>query len=114
MKTPPLGYTTPVKLVRVIDGDTIKVRLEKEFIVRLKDFNAPEIRKPASDEEIAKGKECKNLLNSLLPYELILFIPISKDNDIGDVFSIGSRVIGDIFVDNINIVEILKDFGFGK
>lgn len=112
MNQPPLGYTTNVELIEVIDGDTIKVKIEKELTVRLKDFNAPEIRKPASKEEIAKGIEYKEFLINLLKNKnIVLFVPSDGSDIISHLFSIGSRVVGSIFIEGKNVVEILREKG---
>lgn len=59
-------------LVRVIDGDTARFRIDLGFNVfieetmRLLDIDTPEIRRPATDREIAKGKEASLHLEKLI------------------------------------------------
>jgi endonuclease YncB( thermonuclease family) len=108
MNQPPIGYTTEVELVKVIDGDTLRVKIEKEFVVRLQDFNAPETRKPAQEEEIKEGFKYKKCLQDIVENKkLVLFVP-GHDN-IAEIFSIGARLIGNIYVDGTNVVDLIKE-----
>jgi len=122
MKKPNLGWTTIVKVKDIIDGDTIKVVIEKEITVRITDserkFNTSEIRKPASEEEIKKGKEAKAVLEQLILADdnehVLLYVPTDGRNHLSDVFSIGSRVVGHIFLGDEDITDIMKRLGFDK
>lgn len=65
-------YTYRAKPLRVIDGDTVRFRIDLgcnvfiEETMRLKGIDADEIRKPASPQEIASGKEAAMFLQHLL------------------------------------------------
>jgi len=128
MDQPELGWTTPVKAVRVIDGDTIEVSVTKTFMVRLQDddghFDTPEIRKPASEEEIARGKECKWFMEDLLldavangPWDIslkskpnvVLHIDSDETGKISHSFNF-TRVKGHLFVDGQDVTEKMNEF----
>lgn len=120
MKQPKIGWCTKVTPKDVIDGDTIKVEIRREITVRITDdkgkFNTPEIRKPASDEEIKLGIEATEYLQYLLDNsdEVVLFIPGSKEDEIRDIFSIGARAVGMVFVDGKDVTEMLSSAGYNK
>mgnify|MGYP001062182478 CR=1 FL=1 len=73
---PPIGWTTPVKIVQVYDGDTVVVEITKRVRVRLLDCWAPEIRTKNADEKIL-GYASREHLSDILPEgsEAILHIP---------------------------------------
>jgi endonuclease YncB( thermonuclease family) len=119
MDQPELGWTTPVKVVRVLDGDTVEVSVTKTFMVRLQDddsdFDTPEIRKPASPEEIAKGKECKRHLEGLL-FELassredvVLHIDADETGKFSKSLNF-TRVKGHLFVDGKDVTDEMNKF----
>ncbi len=119
MKQPKIGWCTKVTPKRVIDGDTIVVEIKREIVVRITNekgtFNTPEIRKPADEQEIELGIEAREYLESLIKdKEVILFIPGSTDEEIQDIFSIGARAVGMVFVDGEDITEILDSAGYNK
>jgi len=125
MKQPPLGWTTPVKLKRVIDGDTIHVILEKELVIRITDdkgtYNTPEVRrkKDVTEKELQNGYKAKLELISLLHDEdIVLYIPTNKQGKIADIFSIGSRVVGQLFIKSndksINVADKMTKLGYNK
>jgi hypothetical protein len=127
MEQPDLGWTTSVKVVRVIDGDTVEVSVTKTFMVRLQDdddeFNAPEIRRPASDEERKCGQECKRYLYNLLfdttsglgmfddyPKDnVVLHIDTKESGKMASLFTF-TRIKGHLFVDGKDVTEDLNKF----
>ncbi len=128
MKQPELGWTTPVKVERVIDGDTIEVSVTKKFMVRLQDddgyFDTPEIRKPASEEEIRLGKECSEYLEGLLfntfdPGDgdilyrakdgVVMHVDSDETGKISHSFNF-TRVKGHLFVDGQDVTEKMNQF----
>lgn len=121
MKQPPLGWTTTVKLKRVIDGDTICVTVEKEITIRITDdaatFNTPEIRrrKGITEEEIQRGHRALLDLSLLLENsEIIMHIATDEDGKIADMFSIGSRAVAQVFVNGINVADKMSELGHNK
>lgn len=104
MKQPELGWTTPVTLDRVIDGDTVVVTVTKEITLRLADVDAPEIRKPASNEEIKRGHEVRLYLEEMIDSaDLVMFIPTTHEGRIQDMFSIGARPVGYLFANGQDV-----------
>lgn len=107
------GYTTPVEVTRVIDGDTIEVSFTKKFIVRITDengtFNTPELKGRQRD----RGVQAKNRLEELLKTgEVLLFIPTDSAKDVGDLFCIGGRVVGHIYIKGQDIAELMTEEGY--
>ena len=92
---PPIGWTVPVRIVQVYDGDTVVVELTKRVRVRLLDCWAPEVRtKDVSEKK--KGYESKDHLKKIIPEgsEAILHIPGSID--VGRSITFG-RFLGHIW-----------------
>jgi len=80
------------EVLKVIDGDTIKVRAEIwldqsiEVSVRLKDVDAPEIRRPDCTAEKELGQSAKDLVNALTPVGThITLTNVSRDKYAGRV-----------------------------
>jgi endonuclease YncB( thermonuclease family) len=119
MKQPQLGWTTPIKVKRVIDGDTIVAEITKEITIRITDedgtFNTPEIRN-ATDAEEYFGELAKTTLINILDKskEVVMFVPTDIDGQLKDIFSIGARVVGYVFADEVDITETLTDMGYNK
>ena len=65
-------YTYAAKIDRVLDGDTMKIIVDVGFsiwfkhIFRVRNFDAPETRKPASLKERKHGLEAKKAAEDLL------------------------------------------------
>lgn len=120
MKEPPLGWTTIVKPIRVIDGDTIEVEIAKRITVRITDdlatFNTPEISHAKTKEEKEKGLEAKAFLEKLInePQNegtMVLHVPQKTGGDIQDIFTLG-RVVGRLFLNNDDVTDIMTKKGF--
>ena len=121
MKEPPKGITTAVKVVRVIDGDTVDVEITRTIRVRLLDCWAPETR-TKDPEEKAKGYESKKYLHNLLKQvfyndlaarkqkKVALFIPADEQGELKDNFSF-SRVLGRLFVSGEDVSELMIKAG---
>lgn len=120
MEQPELGWTTVVTPIRVIDGDTVEVEIRKRVTVRLMDddgtYDTPEIRRPASNEEILLGVEASKELEVILNNSdvVILHVPTEIDGNIQDIFSIGSRIVGHLFADGDSVSEIMAREGYDK
>ena len=65
MQQPPKGITTDVKLIKVVDGDTVDVEITRKVRVRLLDCYAPETRTRDAAEKV-KGFESKKYLHNML------------------------------------------------
>lgn len=104
---PPIGWTTPARVVDVYDGDTIKVHVVRELTVRLLDCWAPEIR-TKNEKEKQAGLESRLHLRELLPVGsgIVLHIPTQAGDapaastvGVQDVFTFG-RILGRVFDEN--------------
>ncbi len=84
--------------IRVVDGDTIRARVDGEEIkIRLVDIDAPEIGQPFGDKS-------KNFLNKLLYDKKVTLLAEGKDRY--------GRVLGNIFSNQSNVNAMMVKFGF--
>ena len=121
MKEPPKGITTAVKVVRVIDGDTVDVEIKRTIRVRLLDCYAPETRTRDPEEKI-KGYESKKHLHDMLTQvfyndfaarkkkQVTLYIPADEQGELKDNFTF-SRVLGRLFVNGEDVSERMVEAG---
>lgn len=96
---PQPGWTTPAKVGRVIDGDTVEVSVTRKIRVRLLDCWAPESRTRDLAEK-ARGLESKRRLGELIDRaagEVILQVPTGQDQELAEVFTFG-RVLGRLWL----------------
>lgn len=121
MNRPPYGISLPCIVNRVLDGDTIEVRLKEEspyvWKVRLIDCWCPETR--TRDEKVkAKGMAAKVYAATMLEQHagaLSLYVPIEGhvENIIHALVSF-DRLLGHIFLDpNTTLSEVLVAAGHG-
>jgi endonuclease YncB( thermonuclease family) len=95
------------EVVRVIDGDTFEARIEiwptvsATVSVRLRGFDAPEILRPACEEERYQGALAKTAMEEVLPVgQSIALTEVGPD-------SFAGRVVADVQrVANVNRVSI--------
>ena len=80
----------------VIDGDTIHIGSER---IRLRGLDAPELSEP-------EGQAAKERLGELLRSESIQIVPHGRD--------IYDRLVADVFVNGLNVAEMLKSEGYAK
>lgn len=115
MQEPPKGIVTDAKVINVVDGDTIDLKIEKIIRVRLRDCWCAETR-TRDLEEKQKGLAAKDHMEDLLgkrfvyfgrkrfDKDVVLFIPADEDGEIKDVFTF-NRVLGHVFVDGEDVSE---------
>ena len=121
---PQPGWITVGKVVKVKDGDTVKVRITREIDVRLLGCWAAESRrdpriKSRIDRDAAKlrGIAAKEHLTRIaLGKRCVLMIPTQTDgeeiaSDVGDVFSL-SRALGRVWVDGQDLSELQVERGY--
>jgi len=103
-QAPQPAWTTEAKVLRVIDGDTIEVQIDRTFRVRMLDCWAPESRRdPRLGEseraaEKTKGQAAKENLTSLANgREVIVSVPLSAEGDVAQVWTMG-RVLGHVWL----------------
>ncbi len=96
---PPIGWTTPAKIIRVIDGDTVEVEITRRLNVRLDDCWAPESRtKDLHEKQIGLAAKA-NLEDLLNGHSVTLYIPAGDRENISDIFTF-SRVVGTLWTDD--------------
>lgn len=100
------GLMIPVDYLRTVDGDTIEVEIRRKFKVRLRDINVMEKDKP-------KGKEASKFVHTLLRYakKILVFIPTNDPYKLMDINSF-ERIVGDVYVNNANLKDVLCSEGF--
>lgn len=107
MEKPEHGLATLVHYVKNYDGDTVTVEVRRQFDVRLRNINAPELNETG-------GKESKEALEKLLKQgSITLFIPAGKDLSLMDISSF-TRIVGDVWVDDKNAQKEQVDSGNAK
>lgn len=112
MKQPPLGWTTPVKLIRALDGDTVEVVVERKMIIRIEDLWCEEVRGGTAETKEVGFAAKDHILKIITDAEtLVLHVPL-QDNDLKDRFSM-SRVIGRLFADTHDVSVTMIDDGHG-
>lgn len=92
---PPKGWTTDVRILRIVDGDTVDVEVRKILRVRLLDCWAPESRTKDLAEK-RRGLASKVYLTELANDEdAVLHVP--GNEKLIKIFTFG-RVIGDLWL----------------
>lgn len=95
------GWTTPAKIKRVIDGDTLVVEVTRTIHVRLLDCWAPESRtKDAAEKKrgLAAKEHLKQLIEgSRAGGECLVMIPTEDNGDLLSVMTMG-RLLGYVWV----------------
>lgn len=107
---PEPGWTTAAEVIEVYDGDTVTVRVTKEFRVRLLDCWAAEVR-TTDDEEKRRGIAARDYLRGLIDGKAVLLeIPTQQNGDVGKSISM-SRVLGRLYLDGENVSELMVESG---
>lgn len=88
-----LGLTLPGTVSRVIDGDTVEIKIERTIRVRLLDCWAPETRTSSAIEKQRGIDSRDHLEREAIGREVELQIPLDADGKFGDAMSFG-RVLG--------------------
>jgi len=106
-------YEYKAKLIKIIDGDTIDAEIDLGFKVsvrkriRFLGINAPETRTRDLEEKQA-GLKTKSRLETLFDASKGVFT--LKSHGVGKY----GRVLGEIFIENININELLLNEGLAS
>ena len=101
---PSYGVRLPVKVVRVIDGDTVVVQPLLTIHVRLLDCWAPEKNERG-------GREATERLKQLAEGKTgVLFVPFDHSGDLSKSFTFG-RILGRIEIDGRDVGSILVKEG---
>lgn len=94
-KCPPRGFCIDGHVVRVIDGDTVVVRSQIEYQIRLLDCWAPESRTKDLEEK-SRGLQAKARMQELAQdQQCRVFVPSS--GSVADMISMG-RLLGRVWI----------------
>lgn len=104
MTKPEAGWTTEAKLVRVIDGDTVEVAVERRFVVRLLDCWAPETRTRDKAEKLAGLESRDNLVELIGDEPLLLHVPADSP-EFDERFTFG-RILGRLYTETGELSEL--------
>lgn len=106
-----LGFRLPAKVDRIVDGDTLELRLERVLKIRLVSCWAPESR---TRDEVEKelGLKAKEKLEELLPIGLDVEVEIDIESDeaFGGRMSFG-RILGRVKASGVDVSEFLVGLG---
>ena len=106
-------YYYKVEILRVVDGDTVDVRMDLGFNVwhkcrvRLMGINAPESR-TRDKEEKARGLAAKAFLNNSL--EMTQSEIYLQSHGVGKY----GRVLGELYINEVNINQLMVKEGHAK
>ncbi len=93
---PARGHDLERRLVRAIDGDTLRYGDDR---IRIRGYNAPERSEPG-------GLEATLRLQQLLHEGTIRIVPHGHD--------VYGRILADVFVDGQNVADVMMMEGFGQ
>lgn len=82
--------------IHTIDGDTLRMGSER---IRLRGIDTPELTEP-------RGQEARQRLEQLLKEGPIRIVPHGQD--------VYGRTVADVFVNGINVADVLRNEGFSK
>ena len=102
------------RVIDVYDGDTITVVFfvgsePVQMKIRLNGIDTPEIRAGKGKLKIEKiaGKKCRDYLNSLVGDKIVTLVIYKWDK-------YGGRMVGDIYVDGMNISQHIIEKGYAN
>ena len=109
---PPAGWSVPVKIIDVYDGDTVVVEVKKHFRVRLLDCWAPEIKTKDAAEKV-RGIAARDHLAQILPEGTQGTLYVPGNTDIGKSITFG-RFLGHIWAKDgtANVSQQQVEAGF--
>lgn len=102
------GLMIPVNFLRAVDGDTVEVEIRRKFNVRLRDIDVYEKNEP-------KGREAAEFVTFILGFggEVMVFIPTNNPDKLMDITSF-ERIIGDIYINDQKLQDLLRKKGYEK
>ncbi len=104
------------KVLRVVDGDTIKVNIDLGFGIhyedklRFLDFDAPETYRPRTREEKEAGEEVKDYLE----HRIWVAKGMVTLRTYRRVYGKYGRILARIFIDGDDIIQEMIDLGMEK
>jgi len=102
------GLMIPVQFLRAVDGDTVEVEIRRKFKVRLRDIDIVEKKEPL-------GREATEFVTFILGFggDVMVFIPTNSPEKLMDITSF-ERVLGDVYINEQNLSDLLREKGFEK
>ena len=102
------GLTTEVDFIRAIDGDTVQVKIERTFNIRLRDIDVIELKEQG-------GKEARDFVKKQMEEAstIKIFIPSNDPHKLMDMQSF-ERLVADVYLDGRNLADILRTAGYEK
>jgi endonuclease YncB( thermonuclease family) len=111
---PEPGVTVKAMVVKVKDGDTIRVAVTREFDVRLIHPNDQKLEFNSAELNTEDGKAAKQFLQGLLGFDVTVFVPTHGNNNLIDWNSF-NRVLGQVWTEQGKCVtDTMLECGFGK
>lgn len=113
MIEPSNGLTTEATVTKIIDGDTLELKIERTFNVRLTDGKLPHFN--VAEKNTPVGQAATSFLKQILPEgtQVKVFIPTNNPEHLMDINSF-NRIIGEIWVNGRQLTEILTESGFSN
>lgn len=118
---PPYGICMPIRVARVIDGDTIEVTLPsgRSCVVRIDGYDAPEKN---TENGVRAAVDLKQLLDGSPECALWLAWPTDRDNngklDLDELLHqflvIGERIRGTVFAGDTAVDQWMIENGHTK
>lgn len=109
------SWTTPARLLRVIDADTLEVEVTRKLRIRVLDCWAAEIHETGRPGEKELGLEAKAFVEALfekLGPEIVVQIPTEGDESLAHVLTLG-RFLGRVqLTDGRLLADVLRRKGF--
>lgn len=125
---PENGITTTAYVVRIVDADTVIAEVRRQFPVRISHPNPAGLDFQSPEKNTLEGQRAIEFLaatlgKSLLTFqevlkerfnkEVTLFIPTKDPLNLTDINSF-NRLIGEIWVDNRRLSDIMIGAGHGE
>lgn len=112
-KVPEIGWITPAKLVRVIDGDTVEVQICRTLHIRPLDCWCDETRTKDLEEK-KHGIAAKRFLESVVKQngrDVVVHIMGDPGEDVTKTFTM-SRALGRVWLsDGRELSEVMREAG---
>lgn len=102
------GWGAEVEIVRVIDADTIEIKITRTANLRLRGIDAPE-------RKTELGLEASNYVKELLTLnkKVFIFVPSNNSEKLMDINSF-QRIVGDLWIGEESLRDILIEKGYVK
>ena len=115
MRKPQNGLTTDVKVVRIIDADTIEVEVKRTFPLRLVHHGYDGVQFDAPEKNTPEGQDAIDFVKDVLEdREVQAFIPAGKSLALTDINSF-NRLLGNLYVEGRGwLTNVLLEHGHAE